>query len=95
MKKYKNCVVFSLGSNSQTILWHYSGKFYIGGWRNNEPGEGEKTGEGLEYIPGKHTYKGQFLGGKKNGNGIVKLNNGNLYEGQWVNGVKNGRGVYF
>lgn len=49
MKKYKNCVVFMFGGNQQqTILWHYSGKFYIGGWKNSaEPGEGEKIGEGL------------------------------------------------
>ena len=40
MKKYKNCVVFSLGSNPRTILWHYSGKFYIGGWKNSDVGEG-------------------------------------------------------
>jgi len=38
MKKYKNCVVFNLGNSSQTILWHYSGKFYMGGWKNNDPG---------------------------------------------------------
>lgn len=38
MKKYKNCVVFSLGKYPQTILWHYSGKFYYGGWKNNDPG---------------------------------------------------------
>ena len=95
MKKYKNCVVFSVATIPDTILWHYSGKFYIGGWKNSETGEGEKTGEGLEYMPGKHVYKGQFLGGKKSGNGIVKLYNENAYEGQWVDGVKSGRGVYF
>jgi hypothetical protein len=46
MKKYKNCIVFTFSSEN-CILWHYSGKFYMGGWKNNEPGEGEKTGEGL------------------------------------------------
>ncbi|MCB0541565.1 MAG: hypothetical protein KDE33_28930 [Bacteroidetes bacterium] len=45
-------------------------------------------------MPGKHVYKGQFLGGKKNGTGILKLHNGNVYDGQWVDGVKHGRGVY-
>ena len=38
MKKYKNCVVFTLANSAHTILWHYSGKFYIGGWKNNDPG---------------------------------------------------------
>lgn len=95
MKKYKNCVIFSLsGSSSECILWHYSGKFYFGGWKNNDASEGEKTGSGLEYVPGKYVYKGQFLGGKKNGTGIIKTNNGNIYDGQWVDGVKNGRGAY-
>ena len=40
MKKYKNCVVFSLENNPSTILWHYNGKFYIGGWKSNDRGEG-------------------------------------------------------
>lgn len=31
MKKYKNCVIFTKGT--ETILWHYLGKFYIGGWK--------------------------------------------------------------
>jgi hypothetical protein len=36
MKKYKNCIIFSFGnSNSDCILWHYSGKFYMGGWKNS------------------------------------------------------------
>lgn len=48
MKKYKNCILFSLsGNSSESILWHYSGKFYMGGWKNNDASEGEKTGEGL------------------------------------------------
>ena len=33
MRKYKNCVIFTIVNNSEkTIVWHYSGKFYIGGW---------------------------------------------------------------
>lgn len=96
LKKYKNCVIFSVTPTlSECILWHYSGKFYYGGWKNNDASEGEKTGEGLEYLPGKHLYKGQFLAGKKNGNGILKTQNGNIYDGQWIDGVKNGRGTYF
>lgn len=66
----------------------------MGGWKTGEPGEGEKNGDGLQYIPDKYVYKGQFLNGKKNGSGIIKLLNGNIYDGQWTEGVKNGRGVY-
>ena len=32
MKKYKNCVIFTKASD--TILWHYNGKFYLGGWKS-------------------------------------------------------------
>ncbi len=38
MKKYKNCVIFTKAT--QTILWHYNGKFYIGGWKGKEDGSG-------------------------------------------------------
>lgn len=43
IKKFKNCVHFNhLKTN---ILWHYDGKFYIGGW--DEQGEGNKEGYGI------------------------------------------------
>ena len=32
MKKYKNCIIFKSPDVKKTIVWHYSGKFYIGGW---------------------------------------------------------------
>ncbi len=32
MKKYKNCIILTKGID--TILWHYTGKFYMGGWKN-------------------------------------------------------------
>jgi hypothetical protein len=32
MKKYKNCIILTKGID--TILWHYNGKFYMGGWKN-------------------------------------------------------------
>ncbi len=87
--------MFTYAPSSDVILWHFSGKFYIGGWKVNDPGEGQKSGEGIEYIPEKYVFKGQFLNGKKNGNGLIKTSNGNIYEGQFVDGVKNGRGKYF
>lgn len=86
MKKYKNCIIFKTPEDKKTIVWHYSGKFYIGGWDQTEDGEGKKNGEGFEYIPEKHYYKGQFLNGKKNGSGIQIWLNGNIYQGQWVKG---------
>jgi hypothetical protein len=36
------------------ILWHYSGKFYIGGWDGNGKEEGCKNGKGIELIPGSN-----------------------------------------
>jgi len=47
VKKYKNCVSFTLDSD-RTILWYYEGKFYYGGWIINKDGEGEKNGWGYE-----------------------------------------------
>ena len=32
MKKYKNCIIFKTPDPKKTIVWHYSGKFYVGGW---------------------------------------------------------------
>ena len=32
MKKYKNCVIFNVVDEERTLVWHYSGKFYFGGW---------------------------------------------------------------
>lgn len=40
VKKYKNCVVFTVSNSSDCVLWHFSGKFYMGGWKTGEPGEG-------------------------------------------------------
>ena len=41
VKKYKNCVMFTVSNNqSECVLWHFSGKFYMGGWKSGEPGEG-------------------------------------------------------
>jgi len=41
VKKYKNCVVFTVSNiHSECILWHFSGKFYMGGWKSGELAEG-------------------------------------------------------
>ena len=47
MKKYKNCIIFKTPEIRKTIVWHYSGKFYIGGWEQTEGGEGKKNGDGF------------------------------------------------
>ena len=35
MKKYKNCIIFKTPDIKKTVVWHYSGKFYVGGWDQN------------------------------------------------------------
>ncbi len=35
LKKFKNCIMFELPNNSHfRIVWHFSGKLYIGEWDN-------------------------------------------------------------
>jgi hypothetical protein len=41
-------VVFTINNTpSDCVLWHFSGKFYMGGWKSGEGAEGEKHGEGI------------------------------------------------
>lgn len=69
MKKYKNCIILDLpGDKNWKLVWHYSGKIYIGEWSESTM---MKSGEGMEYIPQKYFYKGQFLNNKRNGTGII------------------------
>ena len=92
-------------NHSKAIVWHFSGKFYIGGWydpqsnnRNadsNSTTEDQKNGEGFEFVPGKHYYRGEFKNGKRNGYGTMITLDGNIYQGSWVNGEKCGKGVSF
>lgn len=60
VKKYKNCVFFNLGDKNTNILWYFDGRFYFGEWQIYVTGEGEKSGEGFEYVPDKFVYQGQF-----------------------------------
>lgn len=32
MRKYKNCISFKLLDNSNTVIWCFDGKLYVGGW---------------------------------------------------------------
>jgi hypothetical protein len=43
-KKYRNCVYYN--ADDIHVIWHYSGKFYIGGWRK-DLSDGEKEGFGI------------------------------------------------
>ena len=53
-------------------------------------GEGEKAGEGIEFLPGKYKFKGFFSDGKRNGFGTLFNSNGTVYVGQWGDGLKHG-----
>lgn len=58
MKKYKNCIMFDLPNpRGYKIVWHYSGKLYIGEW---DEATMSKAGKGEEYVPQKYYYKGGF-----------------------------------
>lgn len=30
MKKYKNCLIFNLPETNKKVIWHYTGKLYVG-----------------------------------------------------------------
>ena len=54
LKKYKNCLTFSLAKDSNfRIIWHFTGKLYIGEWdmTNNV-----KNGRGVEYHANKYYF---------------------------------------
>lgn len=92
VRKYRNCVFFSINPENN-ILYHYdNGKLYYGGWKTLANGEGEKSGQGLEILPGRYKFKGYFIGGKKYGAGTLINNDGSAYVGQWENGMKHGSG---
>lgn len=92
VRKYRNCVHFSI-SNNENILYHYdSGKIYFGSWKSSTNAEGEKHGEGVELVPSKYKYKGYFVDGKKSGMGTMICFDGIAYQGQWENGLKSGNG---
>lgn len=56
LKKYSNCVIIT---NKQIgIVSHFSGKIYIGGWKNEFSEQGSKSGLGLEWYPRKYVYYG-------------------------------------
>ena len=74
VRKYSNCIVVVNGA--LCIVWHIRdqnlGKRYFGGWKNKYFDEGVKEGLGLEWMPGKYIYYGQFHENKRNGIGVMK-----------------------
>jgi len=47
-KKFKNCVILKTNEINKAIVWHFSGKFYVGGWdQNSGSGEDHKHGDGF------------------------------------------------
>lgn len=91
VRKYKNCVLFSISIEENLLFQFECGKLYFGGWKTGA-GEGEKYGQGLEIVPGKYKFKGFFLDGKKSGAGTMINWDGSAYVGQWENGLKSGAG---
>ena len=59
-------------------------------------GQGETSGDGIEYQEAKFLYKGQFIDGKRKRQGILKVNNSaqksSIYIGQFIDGMKHGQG---
>ncbi len=71
LKRYKNGLVVRLDPKNN-IEWGYDGRFYLGGWKLLENGDGEKTGRGYQFKPGEYCYEGEFCEGLKNGKGVKK-----------------------
>lgn len=76
-------------------MWNYDGAVYIGGWNADIGNSGVKQGYGLEYVPGKYVYCGEFAKGQRHGNGILQMASTKLkkiteescvmHEGGWFN----------
>lgn len=87
MKKYKNCIIFTLPNEQKTIVWHYSGKFYIGGWIPENTLEKEENDLKNE--------KDEFgeIKSLKHGSGFEYLPGRHCYKGQFYAGKKSGKGT--
>lgn len=70
------------------IVWHEGkeGKKYIGSWQNKYFDEGEKEGLGLEWVPGRYVYYGQFKANKRDGFGVMRKNDETVVIGFWRRG---------
>lgn len=95
IKKYKNCLVFSLmPQQTKAAIWYYTRELYFGNISLNEEGRVERNGNGAEWVQGRHFYQGQFISGQKNGRGKISYQNGDEYEGQWLEGQIYGFGRF-
>ena len=59
VKKYRNCVLFTTNT-PYNVMWRFNGTFYFGGWKNHSE-NGYKHGQGIESVPGRYLYKGEFI----------------------------------
>ena len=70
IKKYKNCIVFSLmPTATKAAIWYHNKDFYFGNVSINEDGKIERNGSGVEVVKDRHFYEGYFINGRKNGRG--------------------------
>lgn len=49
VKRFSNCII--VACDHIGMIWHYSGKVYLGGWKNVYLDEGVRHGLGLEWKP--------------------------------------------
>ena len=62
------------------LLSYFSGHVYFGGWQEG------KSGMGLEVVPGKMVYYGEFRGNRREGYGVLKDWHGSSLLGEWQEG---------
>lgn len=73
IKRYSNCVI--MVAKSVSIIYHYSSKIYLGSWQTIYLDEGVRHGLGLEWVPNKYVYYGEYVNNKREGLGIYKESN--------------------
>jgi hypothetical protein len=65
-------------------------RFFLGCWgRNVHPGRRQ----GLEVIPSRHAYSGQFEGNRRSGQGVCCYLDRSCYSGSWLNDAFEGNGA--
>lgn len=79
IRKYANCVLVMVDEIG--LLSYFSGHVYFGGWQ-----EDGKSGMGLEVVPGKFLYYGEFRSNRREGYGVMKDWRGTSLLGVWHEG---------
>lgn len=78
IRKYSNCVLVMV--DELALLSYFSGQVYFGGWEEG------KSGMGLELMPGRCAYYGEFRNNKREGYGVLKEWQGCTMLGEWRGG---------